>query len=60
MEGPFLNSLQFYHEFYNKTLSLQVMKRIIAPMVDGLITSPILYFIVIPAIYSLWKEKDLS
>ncbi len=34
-----------------------VMKRIAAPMVGGLLTSVILTLIVIPVIYSLWQEK---
>lgn len=36
-----------------------VMKRIAAPMVGGMITSTILTLVVIPAIYSLWKEREL-
>ncbi|MDQ2930065.1 MAG: efflux RND transporter permease subunit, partial [Gemmatimonadota bacterium] len=35
-----------------------VMKRIAAPMVGGMITSTILTLVVIPAIYSLWKERS--
>ena len=34
-----------------------VMKRIAAPMVGGMISSTILTLVVIPAIYSLWKEQ---
>ena len=36
-----------------------VMKRIAAPMVGGMITSTVLTLLVIPAIYSLWKERAL-
>lgn len=36
-----------------------VMKRIAAPMVGGMITSTILTLLVIPAIYSLWKQRLL-
>ena len=36
-----------------------VMKRIAAPMVGGMITSTILTLLVIPAIYSLWKEREV-
>ena len=36
-----------------------VMKRIAAPMVGGLITSTILTLLIIPAIYSVWKEREL-
>jgi Cu(I)/Ag(I) efflux system membrane protein CusA/SilA len=37
----------------------QVMKRIAAPMVGGLISSTILTLIIIPAIYALWKRFEL-
>jgi Cu(I)/Ag(I) efflux system membrane protein CusA/SilA len=36
------------------------MKRIAAPMVGGMLSSSILTLLVIPAIYSLWKERELS
>jgi Cu(I)/Ag(I) efflux system membrane protein CusA/SilA len=38
----------------------QVMKRIAAPMVGGLITSTILTLIVIPAIYYLWRGRKFK
>ena len=37
----------------------EVMKRIAAPMVGGLVTSTILTLIVIPAIYYLWKGRKM-
>jgi Cu(I)/Ag(I) efflux system membrane protein CusA/SilA len=37
-----------------------VMKRIAAPMVGGLITSFALELLVYPAIYFLWKGKGLA
>lgn len=37
-----------------------VMKRIAAPMVGGMITSTVLTLLVIPAIYSLWREWQLG
>jgi Cu(I)/Ag(I) efflux system membrane protein CusA/SilA len=37
----------------------QVMKRIAAPMVGGLVTSTVLTLIVIPAIYYLWRGRKL-
>ncbi|HEV2150083.1 MAG TPA: CusA/CzcA family heavy metal efflux RND transporter [Longimicrobiaceae bacterium] len=37
-----------------------VAKRIAAPMVGGMISSTILTLIVIPAVYSLWKEWELK
>ena len=36
-----------------------VMKRIAAPMIGGMVSSTILTLLVIPAIYSLWKERQL-
>ena len=36
-----------------------VMKRIAAPMVGGMISSTVLTLVVIPAIYSLWKERSV-
>ena len=36
------------------------MKRIAAPMVGGMITSTLLTLVVIPAIYSMWKEWELE
>jgi Cu(I)/Ag(I) efflux system membrane protein CusA/SilA len=37
-----------------------VMKRIAAPMVGGMISSTVLTLLVIPAVYSLWKEEQVS
>jgi len=37
-----------------------VMKRIAAPMVGGVVTSTILELIIYPAIYVIWKERDLN
>jgi Cu(I)/Ag(I) efflux system membrane protein CusA/SilA len=37
-----------------------VMKRIAAPMVGGMISSTVLTLVVIPAVYSLWKEWELA
>jgi len=37
-----------------------VMKRIAAPMVGGVVTSTILELIIYPAIYMLWKEKGIK
>ena len=36
-----------------------VMKRIAAPMVGGMVSSTILTLVVIPAVYSLWREWEL-
>jgi len=37
-----------------------VMRRIAAPMIGGMISSTVLTLLVIPAIYSLWKERSIS
>ena len=37
-----------------------VLKRIAAPMVGGMLTSTVLTLLVIPAIYSLWKERTIK
>ncbi|MEO7963172.1 MAG: CusA/CzcA family heavy metal efflux RND transporter, partial [Gemmatimonadaceae bacterium] len=36
-----------------------VMKRIAAPMIGGMVSSTVLTLLVIPAIYSLWKERSI-
>ena len=36
-----------------------VMKRIAAPMVGGMVSSTVLTLLVIPAVYSLWKEREV-
>ena len=38
----------------------QVMKRIAAPMVGGMVSSTILTLVVIPAIYYLWKSREVK
>jgi Cu(I)/Ag(I) efflux system membrane protein CusA/SilA len=37
-----------------------VMKRIAAPMVGGVITSTILELVIYPAIYRIWKGRSLA
>jgi Cu(I)/Ag(I) efflux system membrane protein CusA/SilA len=38
----------------------EVMQRIAAPMVGGMITAPLLSLFVIPAVYQLWHRRRLS
>ncbi|MCG8684651.1 MAG: efflux RND transporter permease subunit, partial [Desulfobacterales bacterium] len=38
----------------------QVMKRIAAPMVGGLVSSAVLTLIIIPAVYLIWKQWQLK
>ncbi len=42
------------------TTGSQVMKRIAAPMVGGMVTATILTLVVIPAVYALWKGYGLK
>jgi Cu(I)/Ag(I) efflux system membrane protein CusA/SilA len=37
-----------------------IMKRIAAPMVGGMVSSAVLTLVVIPAVYALWREWELS
>jgi Cu(I)/Ag(I) efflux system membrane protein CusA/SilA len=37
-----------------------VMKRIAAPMVGGVITSTVLELLIYPAIYMLWKGREFK
>jgi len=37
-----------------------VMKRIAAPMIGGMVSSTVLTLVVIPAVYSLWKQRQVS
>jgi len=37
----------------------QVMKRIAAPMVGGLVSSTVLTLVIIPAVYDIWKRWEL-
>jgi Cu(I)/Ag(I) efflux system membrane protein CusA/SilA len=37
-----------------------VMKRIAAPMVGGLITSTVLTLVIIPVVYLIWKGRGLE
>ena len=38
----------------------EVMKRIAAPMVGGMVTSTLLTLVVIPALYLLWRRRGLE
>jgi copper/silver efflux system protein len=45
---------------WSTSAGADVMKRIAAPMIGGLVTSFILELLVYPAIYKLWKSRDLQ
>jgi Cu(I)/Ag(I) efflux system membrane protein CusA/SilA len=38
----------------------EVMRRIAAPMIGGMITAPLVSMLVIPALYVLWKQRRLE
>jgi Cu(I)/Ag(I) efflux system membrane protein CusA/SilA len=38
----------------------EVMQRIAAPMVGGMVTAPLLSLFVIPAVYLLWKRREVT
>lgn len=42
------------------TAGADVMKRIAAPMIGGMISSTILTLLVIPAVYALWRGRELA
>ncbi|MEE9304478.1 MAG: efflux RND transporter permease subunit, partial [Thiotrichaceae bacterium] len=37
----------------------EVMKRIAAPMVGGMITAPLVSLLVLPVLYMIWKQRQL-
>ena len=45
---------------WSTSAGADVMKRIAAPMIGGLITSFIMELLVYPAIYKLWKQRELQ
>jgi copper/silver efflux system protein len=45
---------------WSTSAGADVMKRIAAPMIGGLVTSFILELLVYPAIYKLWKRRELG
>ncbi|MDM8515153.1 efflux RND transporter permease subunit [Desulfobacterales bacterium HSG16] len=44
---------------YGTATGSQVMKRIAAPMVGGLVSSTVLTLVIIPVIYDIWKRWEL-
>jgi len=45
---------------YGSGAGSQIMKRIAAPMVGGLVSSTIMTLIIIPVIYDLWKTREIN
>ncbi len=46
--------------FIGQGTGSEIMQRIAAPMIGGMITAPLLSLFVIPAVYLLWKERGLK
>jgi copper/silver efflux system protein len=44
---------------YGQAIGTDVMKRIAAPLIGGMVTAPILSLIIIPVVYLWWQEKKL-
>ena len=44
---------------WSQGVGADVLKRIAAPMVGGMLSSTVLTLAVIPSIYSLWRERQL-
>ena len=44
---------------YGQEIGTDVMKRIAAPLIGGMVTAPILSLIIIPVVYLCWQEKLL-
>ena len=38
----------------------EVMRRIAAPMVGGMVSATILTLVVLPAVFLLWKQKNIK
>lgn len=45
---------------YGQAIGTDVMKRIAAPLIGGMITAPFLSLIIIPVVYLWWQEKLLK
>lgn len=46
--------------FIGEGTGSEVMSRIAAPMIGGMITAPLLSLFVIPVIYFLWKKREIN
>ena len=46
--------------FIGEGTGSEVMRRIAAPMIGGMITAPLLSLFVIPVIYIMWKKRSIQ
>jgi Cu(I)/Ag(I) efflux system membrane protein CusA/SilA len=45
---------------FSDAIGTDVMKRIAAPLIGGMVTAPLLSLLAIPAIYLWWQERRLK
>jgi Cu(I)/Ag(I) efflux system membrane protein CusA/SilA len=45
---------------YGQDIGTDVMKRIAAPLIGGMVTAPILSLIIIPVAYLWWRERQMK
>jgi Cu(I)/Ag(I) efflux system membrane protein CusA/SilA len=45
---------------FDTGIGSEVMKRIAAPMIGGLVTSTILELLIYPVIYMMWRKRQLQ
>ena len=45
---------------FSSGIGSEIMRRIAAPMIGGLVTSMILELTIYPVIYLLWRKRELS
>lgn len=45
---------------YGTRTCSEVMSRIVAPMVGGMVSSVILVLLVLPAVYYLWRKRSIA
>jgi Cu(I)/Ag(I) efflux system membrane protein CusA/SilA len=45
---------------FDTGIGSEVMKRIAAPMIGGLVTSTILELLIYPVIYMIWRKRQLQ
>jgi Cu(I)/Ag(I) efflux system membrane protein CusA/SilA len=45
---------------YGQATGTDVMKRIAAPLIGGMVTAPLLSLIIMPVVYLWWQERSLK
>jgi Cu(I)/Ag(I) efflux system membrane protein CusA/SilA len=45
---------------FSSGIGSDVMKRIAAPMVGGIVTSTLLELLIYPVLFMIWKERELN